>query len=297
MKSGVEKIDHKLTVPTSPTISHNGRLGQLDHLRCRTHPTLKFVDEMKDKLTYEGHRNDLEELEEAHLKGQSNKINDLLFRVQESQRMHDGDRSHPRLVELDAIYSKLTYDGWEEDFEKAVADHLSRAQDPFGMLKTNVDKMKRRQSMHDGDRNHPDLVFLYSLELMFESWEQEFENAMEAHRNGFSIGYHMFALQERQRMFEGDRSHPRLVALDTLKLSYPGWEEDANVAEKQHVEDSIFYNMGVHSNYQSFLDILASKQTAVETDGVTEWLHPIQKKILATAWSYPGFESDMEAGT
>ena len=137
----------------------------------RTHPTLKFVDEMKDKLTYEGHRNDLEELEEAHLKGQSNKINDLLFRVQESQRMHDGDRSHPRLVELDAIYSKLTYDGWEEDFEKAVADHLSRAQDPFGMLKTNVDKMKRRQSMHDGDHSHPNLVFLYSLELMFERWD------------------------------------------------------------------------------------------------------------------------------
>ena len=144
--------------------------------------------------------------------------------------------------------------------------------------------MKRRQSMHDGDHSHPDLVFLYSLELMFESWEQEFENAIEAHRNGFSIGYHMFALQERQRMFEGDRSHPRLVALDTLKLSYPGWEEDANVAEKQHVEDSIFYNMGVHSNYQSFLDILASKQKHSRLTGLQNGFILSRKRF----WRPPG---------
>lgn len=242
----------------------------------RTHPTLKLVDEMKDKLTYDGHRYELEAIEEAHLNGQSYKTDGLLFCVQESQRMHDGDRSHPRLVELDTL--KLSYPGWEEDWEEAEAHHKSREHDPLGMFKTSIVKMKRRQSMHDGDHSHPDLVFLNSLELMFENWEQEFDNAMKAHRNGLSsIGYHKFALQERQRMFEGDRSHPRLVALDMLKLSYPGWEEDANVAERQHVEDPIFYNMGVHSNYQSFLDSLASKQTAFETDGVTEWLHPIHR--------------------
>ena len=45
-------------------------------------------------------------------------------------------------------------------------------------------------------------------------------------------------MNEKQRVFEGDRSHPRLVALDRLSdtLSYPGWEEDVKNYEEAHFQ-------------------------------------------------------------
>ena len=42
------------------------------------------------------------------------------------------------------------------------------------------------------------------------------------------------ALVEKQRMHGGDRSHPRLVQLDSQAFSYPGWQEDAKKAEEEH---------------------------------------------------------------
>ena len=46
-------------------------------------------------------------------------------------------------------------------------------------------------------------------------------------------------LNEKQRAFEGDRSHPRLVALDRLSetLSYPGWEQDVKNCEETHFQN------------------------------------------------------------
>ena len=62
----------------------------------RSHPTLKLVDELKEQLTYDGYAKDLQQLEDAHLNGEfSLRIDEMIFQLQESQRIYDGDRSHP----------------------------------------------------------------------------------------------------------------------------------------------------------------------------------------------------------
>jgi hypothetical protein len=44
-------------------------------------------------------------------------------------------------------------------------------------------------------------------------------------------------LIEKQNMHDGDRSHPRLIALDScaFQLNYPGWKKDAKGIEDKHV--------------------------------------------------------------
>lgn len=44
----------------------------------------------------------------------------------------------------------------------------------------------------------------------------------------------LFEITEKQRLFVGDRHHPRLLDLDSLRLKYPGWKDDELIAEKLH---------------------------------------------------------------
>ena len=63
------------------------------------------------------------------------------------QRLHDGDRSHPRVVALDETKAYLSYPGWRSDAAKAemawmcwsLPDHLE----------STVAKMKRKQEYHE----------------------------------------------------------------------------------------------------------------------------------------------------
>lgn len=49
------------------------------------------------------------------------------------------------------------------------------------------------------------------------------------------------SMHRKQRLFNGDRSHPQVIALDAMKLSYPGWEHDVKTALRCHCEfPSIF---------------------------------------------------------
>lgn len=264
----------------------------------RSHPTLKLVDELKELLTYDGYREDLQKLETAHLDGDDFKVDGLKFYVQESQRiLHDGDRSHPRLVKLDSIRGTLTYDGWEEDFDEALSIHISREDDLFDGVERCLKKMKHTQRMSNGDYSHPNLKFLFSLELTFPGWEDKLEEAVNHHKNGWDtriVDYHRYSLAERQRVFEGVRSHERLVALDELVLTYPDWEKDVKEIEKNHLDDNCWYNYGVSDSFIEKLNFLEGKQTAYEAEDHLWRYHPILKEILSMEWTYPGFEDDLD---
>lgn len=265
----------------------------------RTHPTLKLVDELKEQLTYDGYIKDLQQLEDAHLNGEfSFKIDEMIFQLHESQRIHDGDRSHPRLVELDNIRGTLTYDGWEVDVDEALTIHKSYRDDDSMVFDFHIEGMKRRQRMSIGDYRHPNLKFLFSLELTFPGWEEKLEEAVNRHKNGWDIDYFRYSLIERQRVFEGVRVHPRLVALDaltlTLMLTYPGWEKDVKEIEMYHLDDDGWYDYGVSDSFREKLNFLEGKQMAYETEDVLWKYHPIQKEILNMEWTYPGFEDDLD---
>ena len=253
---------------------------------------MKLVDGLKEKLTYDGYKEDLQKLETAYLNGDDYAINNLTFLLQETQRIHDGDRSHPRLVELDNIRGTLTYDGWEADVDEAVTIHKSNS--PLDTFETCMETMKRRQSMSTGDYSHPNLKFLFSLELTFPGCEGKVKEALRLHRHGSGIDYFRYFLIERQRVFEGVRSHPRLVELDALMLLYTGWQKDVKAIETNHLDCRICYNEGVYASYREQLNILSNKQMAYEA-GDAQWkYHPIQNDILEVEWTYSGFEDDMD---
>ena len=64
------------------------------------------------------------------------------------QRLHDGDRSHPRVVALDKTKADLSYPGWRSDAAQAEMASLCRRNLPHH-LESTVAKMKRKQEYHE----------------------------------------------------------------------------------------------------------------------------------------------------
>jgi hypothetical protein len=199
----------------------------------RSHPNLQKLDALQPtKSTYPGWNEDFTAAEKDHQNRE--RFNHKLFILEERQRMYLGDRSHPRLLELDS-YS-FSYPGWEEDIRLAEDIHL-RMKHSFLIYHCHLQGMRNKQQMCLGDRSHPNLVFLDGLLLSYPSWKADFIQAEKAHQKGSAYRFEtqVEILKERQKLFLGDRSHPNLVTLDELKLSYPGWQVDIEKAEKFHL--------------------------------------------------------------
>eukprot|EP00979_Chaetoceros_neogracilis_P002186 scaffold383_cov229-Chaetoceros_neogracile.AAC.3 len=255
----------------------------------RSHPNLVMIDtELKLTLTYNGHTDDLRCLENYHLTGSKYDFEQTLHKIKESQNMFIGNRSHPFLVQLDILRGTLTYDGWEDDFKAAEEEHL----EDHGMLSPDsfITGMQRKQALHVGDRSHGDIQIMDSLSdrVSYLGWEEDIEEFMWYHTRGLNIEAAKYVIIEKQRMFEGDRSHSRLVALDALPLTYPGWEKDFKNAEEQHLRDDI------DELYRSLLSYITQKQ-ADFLSGVADnsSMHPIKRTIVETSWTYKGWEKDV----
>ncbi|KAL7541493.1 hypothetical protein ACHAWF_006950 [Thalassiosira exigua] len=259
----------------------------------RSHPNLKLIDEeLPSQLTYEGCGKDIEKLEGLHLKGRVGEFDGFLQYMKHMQKQHEGVRSDPHLVALDSLAKRLTYDGWREDFDDASKHFMESGR--LMSFDRRVEKMKRKQAISEGDYSHKDLQYIQSLELSFPGWQKEVTKAFDQHREGWHVEYFRSSLPERQRMSEGDRSHPRLLALDSMKLTYPGWEEDVKEAEKEHIENKIWFGNGLYPTYKAFLGNVSSKQELYVSDPSTPWLHPMQKQILEMTWTYPCWQADMK---
>ena len=256
----------------------------------RSHPNLKLVDELKGELTYDGHKNDLQELEQAHFEGHDIYFDRILHRVREKEKMSVGDRSHPNLVRLDELIGNVTYDGWTDDLQAAEKQHLDYPQSFDFVLK----EIERKQKLSVGDRSDEELIFLDSLRLSYPGWEKDWQDALRQ----YTLGYYQwsdsrikFSLTEKQRMHNGDRSHPRLVALDSLQLTYPGWEEDATKYERQHTSSLGGFESLPEDCARKEIEIMKGKQKSY-CSGVEDlsWMTPDQRTIVNTRWTFPGWE-------
>jgi len=193
----------------------------------RSHPNLVELDELQ--LTYPGYRKDVKEAEEIHT-SKPFLFPDKLQEIKEKQRIHQGDRNHPRLQTLDKLH--LTYPDWKQDKAKAEEYHIRFPELFLG----KITGMKEKQKMHLGDRSHPNLVQLDNLQLTYPGWQQDFASAEKAHTHmPLDFNSKLFEIQQKQNIFVGDRSHPRLVHLDTLQLTYPGWQRDFSKAQEYHI--------------------------------------------------------------
>jgi len=206
----------------------------------RSHPELIRLDALAQTTTYPGWEEDFKKAEEGHFS--SNALGPgfdrCLHILIEKQHMHMGDRSHPRLVQLDAL--SLTYPGWEGDVKEAEEEHFKNFKASFTQC---LKSMQNKQAAFVGDRSHPELVKLDALAqtTTYPGWEEDLKKAEEQHFSSNAIGPGfdrcLHILIEKQHMHIGDRSHPRLVQLDALSLTYPGWEGDVKEAEEEHFKN------------------------------------------------------------
>lgn len=193
----------------------------------RSHPNLQQLDALC--LTYDDWQRDVVAAEEAHT-SKPFMFREKLQEIKEKQKMHQGDRTHPRLMALDSL--RLTYNGWQRDFKKAEEYHAKFPE----LFQGKLSGMKEKQKMFDGDRTHPNLVELDSLTLTYSGWAHDVAKAEEAHTSlPVEFRSRLFEIKEKQRMHDGNRSHSRLVAMDSHYFNYPGWERDVKKAELYHV--------------------------------------------------------------
>jgi hypothetical protein len=240
----------------------------------RSHPDLVKLDALR--LSYPEWASDFKSAEAAHLEGRN--FQSKLFRLEECQRVHNGDRSHSRLVELDSLL--LTYPGWKENFEKVEEWHLENNETHIAELqfKNMIKGLINKQQLFLGDRSHPNLRELYSLDFNYPGWQEDFSQAKSAHEGGTGFAWRLQTLKFKQRAHDGDRSHWRLLELDYLIsfLTYPLWENDVNNMEHFHYsnKDNQVYNRffrrkleGLKIKEQIFLGN-RSHPSLVELDGL-----------------------------
>lgn len=101
-----------------------------------THPNRKKLDEVRPSLCYNGWEVDFRDAEDAHQeRGYSSDFPKALRKMKVKQKLHDGDRSHPRLVSLDTIIQQgISFPGWEADvqqLEKLHAETPYQARNDF----------------------------------------------------------------------------------------------------------------------------------------------------------------------
>lgn len=125
--------------------------------------------------------------------------------------MHVGDRSHERLVRLDSI--KFNYPGYKADIKKAEHYHVKYPDLFYGRL----EGMRRKQQVHDGKRDHPDLVLLDNLKHNLEYGEIYIGNS-----------------KSMQRQRQNDTHNCTLNDLFSYRTFSDGHEEDVERAEFLH---------------------------------------------------------------
>lgn len=229
----------------------------------RSHSNLVALDALK--LTYPGHEEDVREAEDIHT-SKPFMFKEKLFEISEKQNMHLGDRSHPRLAVLDSI--TFNYPGWERDFSKAEHYHVRFPE----LFKGKLKGMKEKQRINGGDRTHPNLIALDLLapKLSYPGFRTDLQGAEKAHTNlPQEFDARLFEIREKQNIYQGDRSHARLVELDKMVLTYPNWQWDFDRAEVYHLRyPELFMGKlkGMREKQRIYRGELLRQQAALEKE-------------------------------
>jgi hypothetical protein len=157
-------------------------------------------------------------------------------KLKDKQRVYDDYRAFTRLNELAAL--ELRYPGHEFDKQTVEQWHLQHPSDDETdmIFQDKLEGLRNKAKLFFGDRSHPNIRDLDALDLTYEGWEEDYQAAVTAHCDtpARSFANALHRLRQKQCVYEGDRSHWRLVTLDKLNLSYPGWETDFAEVEEWH---------------------------------------------------------------
>ena len=188
------------------------------------------VDELQ--LTYPGWQADKAEAERLFTRSISSSAclqaaTEKLQGIQNKQRLFEGDRSHPDLQALDGLI--LSYSGWQQD--KAQAEQAHTSDSTWHSFQDILAMMKKKQAIHTDRSSVAFLKTLDSYTFTYDGWELDKEEAERLFVRSISLSACLQAATEKlegmknkQKLHQGDRSHPQLKALDSLKCTYEGWE-------------------------------------------------------------------------
>jgi hypothetical protein len=75
----------------------------------------------------------------------------------------------------------------------------------------------------------------------YPGWSVELKKVEQHHVKNENFSREFGKMQKQQKIHDGDRSHPQLSALDSVRFTYPGWCEGFKEAEQHHIQtDPLF---------------------------------------------------------
>jgi Zinc finger, C3HC4 type (RING finger) len=204
------------------------------------------------KLSYPGWRADKAIAESLYCEyPSSRRLQRKLIGMKNKQRLYEGDRSHPEIVALDAAI--FTYPGWQQDRDKAERIHTDDSSESCDLLLSSslcgaggetslfeqkLHVMKKKQRIHSGNRSRIRfLKHLDSFKFTYPGWRDdkvEAENFYCEDASSKRAMAKLTGMKNKQRLFQGDRSHPEILALDSVVFTYSGWQEDKKEAVRIH---------------------------------------------------------------
>jgi hypothetical protein len=132
------------------------------------------------------------------------------------QAEHDGVRDHKNLRELDQLKAALDYEGWHRDAKRAEETHREYP----GLVPGILDKMRRKQQVHSGDRSHKYIRKLDALTptLSYNGWKDDARKVEWPETGDWTdIAEKMFeVMRTKQAEHDGVRDHANLRELDEL---------------------------------------------------------------------------------
>merc|ERR1719162_1619362 len=130
------------------------RRQQRLHEGERSDVVLQVLDDVKRGLTYDGWEFDVQIAELRWAKGENMaaSIQITVEKMRRKQRLHEGERSDVVLQVLDDVKRGLTYDGWEADVQ-IVERRWAKGENMAASIQSTVEKMRRQQRLHEGERS------------------------------------------------------------------------------------------------------------------------------------------------
>jgi hypothetical protein len=191
---------------------------------------------------------------------------------------------HDLLNDLKTL--QLYYPGYQRDFKAAQQAFEDRSLEKFQKM---MHKLKEKQRVYDQYRSFTRLNELAGLELAYPGYDEDVQDLEKWHlahppsdENDALFRDKIEGLRNKDALFFGDRSHPNIVALDGLTLTYPNWEVDLTEATKVHCDQPAHY-------FPDKLHMLREKQRIHDGDR-SHWR---LKHLDALHLTYPGWENDL----
>jgi hypothetical protein len=113
----------------------------------------------------------------------------------------------------------------------------------------------------------------------YPGWERDYAEAEQLHDDYQIIFDRLFgAMKRKQKIYDGNRSHPQLVSLDSMKFTYNGRQQHYKEAEEYHVHHP--------ADFEDFLTQMKKRQCIHEGNRS----HPQLKALDSLTFSYLGWE-------